>query len=451
MSAGRAFDGERFVVVGLGVAGRAAARVLAEEGATVRVTEQRPDVEGADELMALGVDVRLGGRDPAHLDDVDALVTSPGVPEHAIVLRWALERGIPIWSELDVGARLCAAPYVAITGTNGKSTTTKLVAAMLSASGLDAVACGNIGHPFSVAAREGHEALAVETSSFQLRFHHWVHPRVSILLNVAPDHLDWHGSLEGYRASKARVYELQGGGDTHVGNADDPVAAGGSRVAPCTVAWFRDGDPGLGEVGVAGGEIVALREARQVSLGRPAHDAAGFVADCAAAAAAGLAFGLPEDAVRTAIMTMPPLPHRGEEVARVGSVRFLDDSKATNVHAALHALRGKRDVVLIAGGMAKGVDLSPLAEGVPALAGVVAIGEAAAEVVGVFDGRVPVRTATSIEDAVAIAHGMAPHDGTVLLAPACASWDMFRDYTERGDRFAAAARALTTEGARVEP
>jgi len=144
---------------------------------------------------------------------------------------------------------------------------------------------------------------------------------------------------------------------------------------------------------------------------------------------------------------MTPLPHRGEEVARVGSVRFLDDSKATNVHAALHALRGKRSVVLIAGGMAKGVELGSLAEALPSLAGVVAIGESAPEVAAIFERRVPVRRAASIEEAVVVGLGMAPADGTVLLAPACASWDMFRDYTERGDRFAAAARALTKEDA----
>ncbi|HEX5951371.1 MAG TPA: UDP-N-acetylmuramoyl-L-alanine--D-glutamate ligase [Actinomycetota bacterium] len=453
-----AFAGERFVVVGLGVAGRAAARVLAEEGAAVRVTEQRSAVDVADELDAMGVDVRLGGHDPSHLDDVDAVVASPGVPEHAAVLRWAVERGTPIWSELDIGARLCRVPYVAITGTNGKSTATKLVAAMMSAAGLDAVACGNIGHPFSVAAREGHDALAVETSSFQLRFHHWLHPRVSVLLNVAPDHLDWHGSLDGYGAAKARIFELQGPGDTHVGNLDDAAAGSISRAAPCEIVWFGTDQPALDgssghrptRVGVRDGEIVARWRAEEFVLGRPAHDAAGFVADCAAAGAAGLSFGLSPDAVGSAIRTTRPLPHRGEEVARIGAVRFLDDSKATNVHAALHALRGKDDVVLIAGGMAKGVDLSPLARAIPSLAGVVALGEAAPEIVSLFEGRVPVRTADSIEEAVSVAHAMAPPEGIVLLAPACASWDMFRDYTERGDRFAAAARALAGDGTRVE-
>jgi UDP-N-acetylmuramoylalanine--D-glutamate ligase len=447
-----AFAGQRFLVVGLGVAGGAAARVLAEEGAHVRASEERAAVDVGDELAALGVDVRLGGHEPADLEGVDVVVASPGVPEHAPILRWAVEREIPIWSELDIGARLCRVPYVAITGTNGKSTTTKLVATMLSGAGMDAVACGNIGHPFSVAAREGHEALSVEASSFQLRFHHWVHPRVSVLLNVAPDHLDWHGSERAYASAKARVFELQGDGDVHVGNADDPAAASISRTAPCTVAWFRGGTPGPGEVGVVDGRIAARREDRQVvDLGQPVHDAAGFLLDCAAAAAAGLAFGLPAEAVAEAIGSMTPLAHRGEEVARVGSVRFLDDSKATNVHATLHALRGKRDVVLIAGGMAKGVDLSPLAEARPSLAGVVAIGESGPGIVTVFEGLTPVRTADSIEEAARVALAMVPESGIVLLAPACASWDMFRDYVERGERFAAAARALRPEAARVQP
>ncbi len=373
-----AFEGERFVVVGLGVAGRAAARVLAEEGAFVVVTEERPSPEGDDELVRRGVEIRTGGHEPSHLDGATAVIPSPGVPERAPVLAWAKARGIPIWSELDVGARLCDVPYAAVTGTNGKSTTTKLLAEMMRAAGLEAVPCGNIGHPFSQAAHEGHEALSVEASSFQLRFHHWLHPSVSVLLNVAPDHLDWHGSVEAYAAAKARVFELQGMGDVHVGNAEDEVAAEVSRSAACDVVWFRRGVPSTGEVGVVDGEIVA-RLGEEVRLGRPVHDAAGFVADCAAAAAAGLAFGLAPEAVAEAIATMRPLPHRGEEVARVGSVRFLDDSKATNVHAALHALEGKRDVVLIAGGMAKGVDLSPLAETAGGLIGVVASGVAAHE------------------------------------------------------------------------
>ncbi|TMK47691.1 MAG: UDP-N-acetylmuramoyl-L-alanine--D-glutamate ligase [Actinobacteria bacterium] len=440
----KAFAGERVLVVGLGVAGRAAARVLAEEGAEVRVTEERPEAAGAEEIRDLGVDVLTGGHEPRHLDGVTAVVASPGVPEGAPVLRWAADRGIAIWSELDVGARLCHAPYVAVTGTNGKSTTTMMVATMMRAAGLDASACGNIGHAFSLAAREGHAALAVEASSFQLRFHHWLHPRVSVLLNVAPDHIDWHGSFEHYAEAKARIYELQGENAVHVGNADDDRGREISAAAPCRVVWFRMGSPGEGEVGFVGRELVARMDG-EAPLGVPVSDAAGFRADAAAAAAAALSFGLPAGAVAEGLRRMRPLPHRGEEVARVGTVTFLDDSKATNVHAALHALAGRRDVVLIAGGMAKGVDLAPLVEATPALAGVVAVGEAAPEIAMLFESKVPVSKAGSIEEAVREAFELAPHGGTVLLAPACASWDMFRDYVERGERFAKAARGLPKE------
>jgi UDP-N-acetylmuramoylalanine--D-glutamate ligase len=440
------FDGQRIVVVGFGVAGRAAARVLAEEGAVVRVTEDRPDVEGVEEIRALGVEVLTGGHDRRHLDGATAVVASPGVPESAAVLRWAIDRGLPVWSELDVGARLCRVPYVVVTGTNGKSTTTRMVATMMQAAGLDAVACGNIGHAFSLAAREGHQALAVEASSFQLRFHHRLHPKVSVLLNVAPDHIDWHGTFDRYADTKARVYALQADGDVHVGNADDEEAARISRRAPCEVRWFRLGRPGTGETGLDGDEVVSVAPGGDAQrLGTPVLHSAGFHADAAAAAATALAFGIEPKAVEEGIGAMRPLPHRGEEVDRIGTVVFLDDSKATNVHAALHAVAGRHDVVLIAGGLSKGVDLAPLAAATPALAGVVAMGEAAAEIVAIFDGRVPVRKAGSIEEAVRDAHELAPPGGTVLLAPACASWDMFRDYAERGERFRAATRALATE------
>lgn len=438
------FAGQRILVAGCGVAGSAAAHVLAEEGADVRVSEARPEVEGADELRALGIDLRLGGHRPEHLDGVTAVVASPGVSPHAEILVWAADRGIDVWSELDVGARLCTVPYVAITGTNGKSTTTKMISTMMRAAGLDAVACGNIGHPFSIAVREGHQTLSVEASSFQLHLHHWVHPTVSVLLNLAPDHIDWHGSMRAYADAKARVFELQHGDDVHVGNAQDVGAAEISRRAECRVAWFTLDEPAAGEVGYVDGAVVARLDTEH-RLGRPVLDGAGFRADAAAAAAAGLAFGLPADAVARGIAEMRPLPHRGEEVARAGDVRFLDDSKATNVHAALNALAGRRGVVLIAGGLSKGADLSPLADATPSLAGVVAIGDAAPELVALFEGRLPVRTAGSIVAAARAAYELAVPDRTVLLAPACASWDMFRDYVERGERFAAAARVIAEE------
>ena len=443
--------GVQVLVVGVGVSGLAAARVLAEEGARVRVSERRPgsEVEGADAIGDLGVEVFWGGHDPSHLDGADVVVASPGVPEHAPILREALHRGVPVWSELEVGARVCSAPYVAITGTNGKTTTTEMVAASMRESGMDAVACGNIGYPFSLAAREGHAALAVEASSFQLRFHRSFRPRVSVLLNLSPDHLDWHGTLDAYRSAKARIFELQGPGDTHVGNRDDASGARVSRGAPCALTWFRLGRPEEGEVGYEDGSLVSRTSETRTELGAPAAGGAGFRADFAAAGAASLAFGIDAASVRRGIAGIRPLPHRGQVVATHDSIRFVDDSKATNPHAALAALQGLTDVVLIAGGLSKGVDLSPLAAATPSLAAVVSMGEAAPQIEALFEGAVPVRRASSVEEAVTLAADLAPSGGTVLLAPACASQDMFRDYRERGDRFADAARKLShSQGAR---
>jgi UDP-N-acetylmuramoylalanine--D-glutamate ligase len=415
--------------------------VLLDEGADVLVSEVRAGVEAPDELRAAGLEVRDGGHEPGHLDGATLVVVSPGVTPASPVVAWARERGLPVWGELELGTRLAEGPIVAVTGTNGKTTTTGMIASCLLAGGLDAAACGNIGHPFPLAAREGHDALVVECSSFQLEFQESFHPRVSVLLNLAPDHLDWHGSMAAYAASKARIFEHQGAGDTHVGNRDDALAADVSRAAPCETRWFTLGEPGDGETGWVGDELASAWEGPE-RLGAIEPDTDALRADAAAAAGAGLAFGLTTDAIRAGLAAYTPEPHRGETVARARGVRFVDNSKATNPHATLAAVGSAAGVVLVAGGDAKGVDLSPLGALADRLAGVVAIGAAADEVVRLFDGRVPTRKAGSIEEAVRTAFDLAPMEGVVLLAPACASWDMFRDYRERGERFAAAARAI---------
>ena len=440
----------RVVVVGAGVAGLGAARASVAQGADVLVTESRAaaDLKLLDDFQELRVTVLAGGHEPAHLDGASLVVTSPGVPQDAPVLTWAEGLGIPVWGELELGAHLCEVPYLAVTGTNGKTTTTAMIAACLRAGGSDAIACGNIGHPFSVAATEGHDALVVEASSFQLRFVQTFHPRVSVLLNLAPDHLDWHGSDQAYVDAKANIYRAQGPGDVHVANLDDSRAAAISRAAPCSLVWFRLDVPDEGEVGYDGDELFT-RIGDGGSLGPVDGERAGFRADAAAAAAASLSFGASAEAVRRGLAGFVPAQHRGEIVAIVDDVRFLDNSKATNVHATLAALDGVHDAVLIAGGRTKGVDLSPLRARVDRLAGVVAIGEAADELESVFDGLLAVQRSGSIEEATRAALKLAPRPGTVLLAPACASWDMFSSYEERGDRFAAAARALMEEvGAR---
>ncbi len=442
---GERFRGERVVVVGAGVAGVSAARVLVEEGASVRVSEARvePALSTAAALRDAGVELLTGGHDRSHLEGATLVVTGPGVPTRAPILDWARELGVPVWSEMELGARLASAPYVAVTGTNGKTTTTGMIQACLRADGVDAVACGNIGHPFPEAAREGHDALVVECSSFQLRMQTSFHPRVSALLNLAPDHLDEHGTFEDYAESKARIFALQAGDDVHVGNRDDLEASERSATAPCAIAWFRLGPPAGGEVGFEDGELVS-RLGEETALGSIAGSP-GLLADAAAAAAAALSFGASPRAVRDGLRGFEPAPHRGEVAAVVSGVRFVDDSKATNVHAALASIDGYDDVVLVAGGVAKGVDLAPLATRAARLRAVVAIGEAAPDLVRVFDGTVSVRTAGSIEEAARAAFELARPDGVVLLAPACASWDQFHDYTERGDRFAAAAADLREE------
>jgi UDP-N-acetylmuramoylalanine--D-glutamate ligase len=441
-----AFASERVVVIGAGTAGAAAALVLSDEGAEVRVSDARPlaELDRAQELVARGIEVRAGGHDPSHLDGVTLVVSSPGVAPHAPVFGWAGERGIPIWGELELGARLCHVPYLAVTGTNGKTTTTGMLASILRAGGLDAIACGNIGYPFTVAAREGHDALVVEASSFQLRLAQTFRPEVSVLLNLAPDHLDHHGTLRAYADAKRRVFANQRDGDTHVGNADDRAAAALSGEAPCRVVWFRLDEPDLGEVGYRGIDLLSRLDG-ELPLARVDDARRGYRADAAAAAAASIVFGIDPAAVGIGLSTYEPPRHRGEVVAEVAGVRFVDDSKATNVHAAMAALDGVRDAVLIAGGRAKGVDLSPLASRADRLSGVVALGEAGPDVARIFQDVVPTRVASSIEDATRVAFELAEAGGVVLLAPACASWDMFRDYEERGDRFASAARALGVE------
>ena len=440
----REFEGRRVVVVGAAVAGTAVARALAEEGASVLVTELRgeDELQSAAELRSLEIDLAAGGHEKGHLDGATLVVTGPGVPERAPMLEWARTRGIPIWGEMELGARLCHVPYLAVTGTNGKTTTTGMIESCMRADGIDAVACGNIGRPFVTAAREGHDALVVECSSFQLQIQESFHPKVSVLLNLAPDHLDWHGSEDSYTAAKAKIFARQGPGDTHVGNRDDPSAAAISARAPGALVWFTLGAPSVGEVGFREGELVS-RFGDEAGLGRIDAGRAGYRADAAAAAAASLAFGAGVDAVKRGLAGFEPPRHRGEVVASAGGVSFVDNSKATNVHAAIAAIDVAHDAVLIAGGRAKGVDLSPLRSRADRLRAVVVIGESSEELMRVFEGAVKVQRAGSIEEAVGTAFAASEPGGTVLLAPACASWDQFHDYAERGDRFTAAAVLLS--------
>jgi UDP-N-acetylmuramoylalanine--D-glutamate ligase len=230
-----------------------------------------------------------------------------------------------------------------------------------------------------------------------------------------------------------------------VANLDDQAAAAVSREAPCSVTWFTLGRPVEGETGYEDQELVWRGPEGTRSLGRPFSGTSAYRANSAAAAAAAISFGIDPDPVGAAIRETEPPPHRGETVAETRGVRFIDDSKATNPHAALSTIRGFRGAILICGGRSKGIDLRPMAEAVPHLAGAVLIGEAARELERIFGDRIPTTRASSMEEAVELAFGMAEAGAAVVLAPGCSSWDMFKDYAERGDRFARAARSLNGE------
>ncbi|MBS3942194.1 MAG: UDP-N-acetylmuramoyl-L-alanine--D-glutamate ligase [Actinobacteria bacterium] len=440
----------RALVVGLGASGTAAARALHAAGVEVVMVDDRSDHPAAAELTAAGIDVALGVTPLDRLDDVDLVVPSPGVPERAPVLQAAAERDLPVWSEPELGHRLHPRRLLAVTGTNGKTSVTELLATMLQAGGLDAVACGNIGRPFTEAAAvaAADAVLVAELSSFQLRFAHRLRPEVGVLLNLAADHLDWHPDLAAYGEAKARLWQAQQAGDWAVTNQADAVTVDlGDRFAPAGRAAF-DGDAlvaGVG-VGVADGHLMAatpIFTGRLLPVADLALDAPHHRANVAAAATAALLAGVAPATVAEVARTFHPGAHRLELVAEIDGVRYVDDSKATNVHAAAAALRSAPSIVWVAGGLAKGVDLSALAGDLGAVRAAVLIGTAAPELAEVC-ASVGVRSqhAETIESAVEAASRAARAGDTVLLAPACASFDQFSGYAERGERFAAAVRAL---------
>jgi UDP-N-acetylmuramoylalanine--D-glutamate ligase len=438
-------SGRRVAVVGLGVSGRSAARALLELGAEVWVTEEGSGPaleERAAELAALGAEVQLGGHD-IDRRPVDLAVVSPGIPPWAPVMARLAERGIETISEVELAWRLARCDFLAVTGTNGKTTTTTLLAAILEASGMPSMAAGNIGTPLVDAVRSvpAGGAIALEVSSFQLAGTVEFHPDVAVVLNVAEDHTDWHGSPASYFDAKAKIVANQTPDDVFIANADDELSLEVGRMTSARVVELsahrapRDGIGWEKDVLLWRGSPVLHRGAL------PLAGEAGMV-DVAAAAGASLEHGVDVAAVRAGISAFKPLPHRLQPIGEIGGVLFVDDSKATNPHATLAAVRGFEDVVLIAGGRSKGIDLRPLAEAVPPVTAVVTLGEAASDIQAVLGDLVPVEHARGMDDAVERAARRARGRGSVLLSPGCASLDMFEGYAARGRAFARAVAQL---------
>lgn len=425
------------VVVGFGITGRATVGHLVAMGWRVVVVEDAASAATAAEVAGLGA--VLGT--VADVASADLVVPSPGVGPSHPAFGVAREAGVAVVSEVELAWR--AAPdkrYVAVTGTNGKTTVTTMIAAMLAADGTSVVAAGNIGLPLVTAVAGDAEVVVAEVSSFQLEYTDRFRPEVAVWLNFAPDHLDWHRSMDDYAAAKARIWANQQAADVAVVNAEDPVVMAAAADAPGEVVtfgpaasgadWRVDGDDLAGP----SGPVMAVADLPR-SL---PHDQANVLAAMAAATAAGAS----PAACMAGATQVEGLPHRVQLVGEAGGVRYYDDSKATTPASVLAALRGFDSVVLIAGGRNKGLDLGPLAGEAERVRSVVAIGEAAFEVEAAFAGSAPVSVATSMADAVRKAAAVAEPGDAVLLSPACASFDWYRSYAERGDDFTRHVRAL---------
>ena len=446
------YTGLPVVVTGAGSSGTAAARVLRDLGARVTVLDASEQALAAlaDDGFATGTTLPV---------DVAQVVTSPGWRPDAPLLLEAARRGLEVIGEVELAWRLrgdAPAPWLALTGTNGKTTTVKMLEAVLRADGRRAIAAGNVGLPLleAVLAPEPYDVLAVELSSFQLHWSSTLRPHTGAVLNVADDHTDWHGSFQAYAADKAKVLDA----DTSVGNADDEVSRTLLDRARGRQVGFTLTAPRSGQVGVVQdllvdrafpdvpGEATELASVSDLTVPGP-HN----VANALAAAVLARSYGVGAGSVRQGLAQFTPEPHRNALVRVVDGVGWVDDSKATNPHAAAAALAAYPSVVWVAGGLLKGADVDDLVRrAVPRLRAVVLLGTDRAVLVDALSRHAPdvpvvevARLDTgAMPEVVAAARSLARPGDTVLLAPAAASMDCFRDYQERGDLFAAEVAAL---------
>jgi UDP-N-acetylmuramoylalanine--D-glutamate ligase len=441
------------VVVGLGKTGASCLRYLSKRGVAVSATDTRRAPPGLAELgdLANSLDLRLGGFDLSLLDGASQLLMSPGVPLDEPIARAARERGIEVLGDVELFARNVHAPVIGITGTNGKSTVTSLVAHMAAAAGRSVLAGGNLGVPaLDLLEQPTPDLYVLELSSYQLETTSSLRLQAAVVLNVSADHMDRYPSVAAYASAKSRIFSKA---VTVVLNADDPLVCAMPRAQAVRTVTFSVDNPDA--------DFSLLREGSTIRL---AHGGVGLLdtgrmkisglhnaANALAALALGEAVGLPMPAMLGALESFPGLPHRSQWIADAAGVRYVDDSKGTNVGATIAAVAGTPGpLVMIAGGEGKGQDFTPLA---PAFRGkvrhVVLIGKDAPALAAALKGVCATQSIAPKQDAAAsmqaavaaAAHAAQPGD-TVLLSPACASFDMFRDYGHRGDAFAAAVRRL---------
>ncbi len=449
-----AFDiqGKRVLVVGMGESGAAAAVFLNGRGAVVTVTDRAELPDAADrmpELEARGIRFELGEHRAETFNEADVIVVSPGVPHRMPFLQQAAQKGIPVMGELELAFRYITRPIIAVTGTNGKTTTTTLLGHLLREAGFRVVVGGNIGTPLvgCIDTAEKADVLVVEVSSFQLDTIDTFRPGISVILNVTPDHLDRYDDMSAYALSKGRILKNQLATDIAVLNGSDLEIR---RISSDAAArkWFINAEPGE-EGGVFHGERFMLQTGRHenswLDLSCLALPGRHNRENAAAAGLAALAFGADAARIQTALSTFRGLPHRIAHAGTIGGIRFYDDSKATNIDAVEKALEAfEQPVVLIMGGRNKGYRFTSLAGAVKDhVKALIVMGESAPDILADLGEVVPVEQRTDMTDAVSRARALADPGDVVLLSPGCASFDMFKNYAHRGDTFCNAVTAIT--------
>ncbi len=430
-------------VLGAGLSGAAAALLLRSEGANVTVLDSADEKKllrsTIDNLRAQGVRVIAGTDADRNSDKFAFVVTSPGIDPASALGRNFWSRKMNIIGELELGWRSCETPVIAVTGTNGKTTTTEMLAQMLNQCGQKTIACGNIGKPLSEVAREKikYDVLTVEVSSFQLETIKTFHPSIALWLNFAPDHLDRYKSVAEYRAAKLRLFENQTNNDVAIVNASETMPELRARKLTFS-AYTNRADFRLSE-GVIVFENKPVLRMSETKL-RGSHNIENLMATLAAGHARGLSF----EQMVPPLSAYEPQPHRCEFVRQVSGVDYINDSKATNLDAMEKALQAQtKPVVLIAGGKDKGFNYQPMRALVKEkVRAVILIGEMAKQITRDWDGAVKTEIAISLADAVERAHATAKSGEVVLFSPGTSSFDMFKSYADRGDQFRALVQAL---------
>ncbi|MBL7070695.1 MAG: UDP-N-acetylmuramoyl-L-alanine--D-glutamate ligase [Candidatus Omnitrophica bacterium] len=443
---------KRVTVIGLSESGFSAAKLLKRVGASARISESRDDDAIRAKLEALGeVESEMGAHSKGFIEKSDLVVTSPGVAFDAEPLKWARDAGIPVISELELGYRFCRSPIVAVTGTNGKSTTVSMIHHMLGVNGMRSHLLGNIGRPIceEVLDISPGSVVSLEVSSFQLETIERFRPKISVLLNVTQDHLDRYKNMKKYREAKSRIFENQGSGDYAILDHDDPAVrrmADGVK-AECFYFSVKEKvrgsylsnqrifiDTGSGPVDVCGGSETGLRGIHNIQN--------------ALAAFLVLKLNIRNADMLDAIRSFKALPHRFELVYEIDGVKYINDSKSTTVDSTMKALRDfpEQSVILIAGGRDKGSDYSPIIELAKKIKYAVLIGETRSKIRSALNGQdVRIHECGTLQEAVTFSGKAAQSGDAVILSPMCSSFDMFKNYKERGDEFKASVfrRALS--------